>query len=217
MKNIQNDMSDEIRDFDDPSAIEGRLEGSIESINETIGELRRLARVEPHRRGGPGSKDAKKYELGSTLILLGFSDIEARELTGLLAHPELMLRWLAEAAMRLPNASLAELVRLALKGEERRAFCRQWGRIIEWRYRMPLYRSSVAKFIRSGKAGPEASWRTLHVTEDQMHLIRVLTRLLDEEAPELQTRGEAFEWILDRGGNPKYWLEPSLPTGGFDD
>lgn len=210
-------MSGKMKGLHDPSAIEGRLEGSIAEINENIGELRRLARAEPHRRGGPGSKDAKKYELGSTLVLLGFADIDARELTGLLAHPKLMLRWIAEAVLSLPSASLAELVRLALNGEERRAFCRQWGRIIEWRYRKPLYRAAVASFIKSGKAGPDESWRTLHVTEDQSYLIGVLTRLLDEKAPKLQTRGEAFEWILDRGGNPQYWREPPLPTGGFDD
>lgn len=81
------------------------------------------------------------------------------------------------------------------------SFCRQWGRILEWRYRKPLYDAAVTSFVESGHIGPKKAWRKHDVSDDQAALVAKLCDLLDEPPPRLETKGEAFEWIYARGGN----------------
>lgn len=192
-------------------ALERRAGAEITIIEEKLPELRRQARAAPHRRGGAGSRDANKYALGSVLVMVGLEQIEPAVLLGLLTHPELMLRWIAEARLALGPHPFGELIAHVVSDPERREFCRQWGRILEWRYRKPLYDAAVTSFVNSGKTGPREKWRGHDVTDDQAALIEKLCDLLDEPLPDLWTKGEAFDWIYERGGNPEYWAEPEIP------
>lgn len=191
--------------------ISDELAGDAAIVEVDLRELRRLQKAAPHRRGGPGSRDARKYELGSVLVMAGLEDVDAKLLLGLLAHPLLMLRWLAGALIQRPPASLAELLETVLTDPAKRDFCVQWGRVLGWRYRQPIYAASITSFLESGKMGLNEPWRQKNVTTDQAALVTTLCELLDEQPPELANRGEAFEWIFDRGGNPEYWLEPENP------
>ena len=190
------------------------LDCDIEMAHEGVSEIRRLAQAVPHRRGGAGSRDAKKYELGSVLWLHGFAEIDARALTGLLAHPALLLRWIGEELVHDESASLATLLTRLLSKSDRLGFCKQWGRVLEWRYRKPLYDAAVMSFVNSGRTGQAEAWRCREITIDQEALIQSLVGILEIDAPRLKTRGEAFDWIRHHGGNPTFWREPSTPDAG---
>ena len=192
-------------------ALDLQVSADIALVEDKLPELRRLAKAEPHRRGGAGSRDANKYALGSVLVMLGIEHIGDTILFGLFAHPDLMLRWMAEARRSGGPQSFDALIGRIIADVERRAFCRQWGRILQWRYRKPVYDAAVTSFIESGRAGPKEKWRKHVASDDQIALIAKLCELLDEPLPDLKTKGDAFEWIYQRGGNPEYWAEPEMP------
>lgn len=189
-----------------------RLNADIVVVEDKLPELRRLAKAAPQRRGGAGSRDAKKYALGSVLVMLGLEQVDDTVLLGLFAHPDLMLRWMAEARRTAGAQSFGALIALIMADPKRLAFCRQWGRILQWRYRKPLYDAGVTSFIECGKTGPEERWRQHDVSDDQAALVASLCDLLDQPVPALTTKGEAFDWIYARGGNPEYWAEPERPA-----
>ena len=193
-------------------ALDLQVSADIALVEDKLPELRRLAKGEPHRGGGAGSRDANKYALGSVLVMLGLEHVGDTVLLGLFAHPDLMLRWMAEARRSGPQ-SFDALIGRILAEPERRAFCRQWGRILQWRYRKPVYDAAVTSFVESGLTGPKEKWRKHDASDDQMALIAKLCELLDEPLPDLKTKGEAFDWIYERGGNPEYWAEPETPQG----
>lgn len=176
-----------------------------------LSELRRQHKAAPRRRGGSGSLDARAYALGLVLTLVGGGPIDGTALLGLLAHPARMLRWMADAVAAGAGPMFGDVVAAVLDDPARRSWCEQWGRIFQWRRRKPLYDAAVASFMASGRLGEREAWRTLLPTDDQMALMQVLAALLGEEVPNLATRGEAFEWIRVRDGNPIFWQEPSLP------
>lgn len=192
-------------------ALDLQVSADIALVEDKLPELRRLAKAEPHRRGGVGSRDANKYALGSVLVMLGLEHVGDTVLLGLFAHPDLMLRWMAEVRQSGGSQSFDALIGRILADPERRAFCRQWGRILQWRYRKPLYDAAVTSFIESGRTGPKEKWRKHDASDDQLALIAKLCDLLEEPLPDLRTKGSAFDWIRERGGNPEYWIQPELP------
>ncbi len=187
------------------------LASDVVIAEEELSELQRQARAAPHRRGGPGSRDAQKYRLGSSLWLYGFEHFDPQELTGILAHPILLLLWVGEIALRAPKAPLGELLDEALSDPARASFCKQWGRVIEWRYRKELYNEEIRSFERSGKTGANACWRKEKPSKKQEALISTLCDVLELADPCLKTKGDAYEWIREHGGNPSFWEEPPLP------
>lgn len=193
-------------------ALDAQLSADIAIVEDKLPELRRLAKADARRRGGAGSRDARKYALGSVLVMVGLEQVDDTVQLGLFSHTDLMLRWVAEARREGPAQSFGELIGRVLADPERVAFCRQWGRILQWRYRKPLYDTTVTSFIESGKAGPKEKWRKHDVSDDQAALIAKLCEILDEPLPELKTKGEAFDWIYSHGGNPEYWAEPEIPS-----
>lgn len=194
-------------------ALDMQVSTDVALVEDKLPELRRLAKAEPHRSRGAGSRDANKYALGSVLVLLGLEHVGDTVLLGLFAHPDLMLRWMAEVRQSGGQQSFDALIGRIFADSERRAFCRQWGRILQWRYRKPIYDKVVTSFVESGLIGPEAKWRRHDASDDQLALIAKLAELLDEPLPDLKTKGDAFEWIYQRGGNPEYWAEPEMPQG----
>lgn len=192
-------------------ALDLQVSADIVLVNDKLPELRRLAKAKPHRTGGAGSRDANKYALGSVLVLLGLEHVGDTVLLGLFAHPDRMLRWMAEVRQSGGAQSFDALIGRILADPERRAFCRQWGRILQWRYRKPVYDAAVTSFIEAGRTGPKERWRKHEASDDQLALIAKLCDLLDEPMPKRMTKGEAFDWIYERGGNPGYWAEPETP------
>jgi hypothetical protein len=193
------------------ASLQEQVSAGIRIIEDKLPELRRIATAKQHRRGGAGSRDAMKYDLGSVLVMVGLEQADPKALLGLIAHPILLVRWTGEVMLATGLTSFGELVAEVLADPRRLTFCRQWGRILGWRYRKPLYDARVTSFLTSGRAGPHEPWRKKDVTDDQERLIDTLVDLLDQPRPNLVTRGEAFDWIYERGGNPEYWREPELP------
>lgn len=193
------------------AVLQAQVSADIQIVEDKLPELRRIGKAAAHRRGGAGSRDARKYELGSVLVMVGLEGIDSKAMLGLFAHPVLMVRWLGQAAVETGRASLGELTAIALADPKRLAFCRQWGRVLGWRYRKPLYDAGVTSFVNSGRTGPNEPWRKLDITDDQATLIATLCSLLDQPLPDFLTRGQAFDWIYVRGGNPHYWNEPEIP------
>lgn len=180
-------------------------------VAEKLPELRRQARADPKRRGRDGT-DTIKYALGSVLVMLDCVRIDSAALIGLFANPDLMLRWMVEARQEHGPLTFAEMVAAAMADAQRYAWCKQWGICLQWRHRKNLYDASVTSFIESGRAGPREKWRRDDVSDDQADLIVRICGWLEEPLPDLSTKGEAFEWIYERGGNPTYWAEPQLPA-----
>lgn len=197
--------------------LDRRIEREAAVCATSVAELRRQHHAAPKRRGGPGSADARRYALGSTLALVGAGEVDDTALVGLLAHPVRMLAWMAEALERGAGPMFGDLVDAVLAAPGRRAWCQQWGRVLRWRQQKPRYDAAVASFIASGRTGPNEPWRRKDITDDQAALIAILADLMGESAPILALRGDAFDWIRDQGGNPTYWREPPLPPSPEDE
>jgi hypothetical protein len=41
-----------------------------------------------------------------------------------------------------------------------------------------------------------------------MHIIAEICRLTDTPRPDIKTRGEAFDFIDQANGNPRFWVAP---------
>lgn len=190
-----------------------QVSADISLVEDKLPELRRLAKAESERRGGAGSRDANKYALGSVLVMHGLEHVGDTALLGLFAHSDLLLCWMIEARRAGGPQSFGALIERIFADPERHAFCRQWGRILQWRYRKPLYDGAVTSFIESGRTGRKEKWRQHDASDDQLALIAKLCDLLNEPMPKRMKKGEAFDWIHERGGNPAYWAEPEIPQG----
>ncbi|MFN3727367.1 MAG: hypothetical protein ACK4SZ_13820 [Allosphingosinicella sp.] len=79
-------------------------------------------------------------------------------------------------------------------------------------YKKPIYDAAVTSFLESGRAGDDERWRSRDITDDQADIIQDICEAAGLSLPDLPTRGEAFEWIRKRGGNPSYWHEPQQPS-----
>lgn len=180
-------------------------------IEERLPELRRQAKARAKRRGGPGSPDAEKYKLGSILALLGFSGGDDLVLLGLLASGDRGLQWLAEARVEHGPMPFADLVRTAIADEKRADWCRAWGEYRWQAYKKPIYDAAVTSFLESGRTGEDETWRTRDITDDQADIIQDICEAAKLPMPDLITRGEAFEWIREHGGNPAYRHKPEQP------
>lgn len=194
----------------DLSALEARLDLSLRSAGEKLADLRRQGRARTGRRAG--GADQMKYRLGSALVALGFEDDHYLELLGLFWHSDVALKWLARARKECGSAPLISLVRWILADEDRREWCAAWGAWVFWDRKRELYEAAVQSFLDSGKADdPGATWRSKFPTDDQLELIATLCELDRVAPPEDPNRGEAFEWIRERSGNPRYRAGPVLP------
>ena len=63
--------------------------------------------------------------------------------------------------------------------------------------------------------GKRKSWRREAITVRQAYLVGELARFLQVDAPEFTRRGEAHDWLLTRGGNPRFLIpveKPALPS-----
>jgi len=192
------------------AALGVRIGDKQAAMREPLNELRRQARAR-HKRRGSGA-DQARYRLGSAFLALGCLGEQDVELVGLFWHADVALVWLARARAELGTATLPQLIGFVMAEPARREWFKAWGMWVLWDRRRALYEASVQSFLDSGKADdPEASWRAKHPTDDQIELIHSLCDLDGETPPTELTRGEAFEWIRVRAGNPRYRSGPPLP------
>lgn len=202
---------------DDFAATEQRIADRLAIVAERAAELRRQYRAADKRRGGPGSADARKYALGSVLVMVGLDGVSDTALLGLFAHPAHMARWIKAATSAGAGPMMGDIIGAIFTDPARLAWCEQWGRILQWRRRKALYDEEVARFLTTGPTDPKASWRTRPISVGQRGLVATLCDLLAVPDPKLKTRGEAFEWLRLHNGNPTFWREPSLPPNLEDD
>lgn len=195
----------------DLALTDGRIADEVAVVADSAAELRRQHLASDKRRGGPGSDDARKYALGSVLTVVGMEGIDDTALLGLFAHPDLMMTWMRAAMAAGAGPMLGDIVRSILADPIRLTWCRQWGRILQWRRLKALYTQEVERFLSTGPIDPHASWRRKPISIGQQALIAKLCELLRVHDPNLKDRGEAFEWLQMHGGNPSYWHEPPLP------
>lgn len=191
--------------------IEHAATSELTTVEERLPELRRQAKGRSKRRGGPGSPDAEKYKLGSILTLLGFKGTDDLVLLGFLASGDRGLQWLSEARIAHGPMPFAELVRTAVAGEKRENWCRAWGEYRWKAYKKPIYDAAVTSFLESGRTGEDEDWRGYDISDDQTDIIEDICEAAKLPLPDLQSRGEAFDWIREHGGNPAYWQEPAQP------
>lgn len=184
--------------------LDNRIEREAAVCTTRLSDLRRQHKAAPKRRGGAGSIDAKRYALGASLALVGAGDVDRDALLGLMAHPVQMLRWMTYALVDGAGPTFGAVIDAVLADSSRRTWCEQWGRILRWREQKQRYDAAVASFLVSGRTGAHEPWRREPATDDQIALVQILAGLLGEPIPDVSLRGPAFEWILERGGNPTY-------------
>lgn len=194
------------------ATIEHSAASELALAEERLPELRRQAKARLKRRGGSGSPDAEKYKLGSVLAMLGFRGADDLALLGLLASGDRGFQWLAEARVEHGPMPFADLVRLAIADEQRANWCRAWGEYRWKAYKKPIYDAAVADFLENGPVAPNEPWRGYDISDAQADVIEDICEAAGIPLPDLETRGEAFEWIRERGGNPAYWNEPEQPA-----
>lgn len=162
------------------------------------------------RRAAYNERDKAIYRTGAALEPCGghlLNDIQLTGLDALGAHSVLLL---AEAAANHPTAALSELMQI-LFSSEHGELIREWGRWARMQWIAALHHEQTVTFLESpaGK-NPKAAWRSRRPTRRQTYLIAEIARACGIDEPELTTRGDAFDWILDRG-NPRYWALPPKP------
>lgn len=188
-----------------------KVDAAARICEASISDLRRQHHALTKRRGRGRSADASNYALGAGLALVGMEGVDDTALVGLMAHPDQMLVWIAQVRRTGAGPMFGDLVKAVFTDQACYAWCHQWGRILQWRRRKSLYDAAVTSFMTSGKAGPKARWRREEISDDQAALIATLAHILGEALPDVANRGEAFDWIDVRGGNPTYWQEPASP------
>lgn len=193
------------------TALEHAAASELAIVEERLPELRRQAKARSKRRGGPGSPDAEKYKLGSVLKLIGFDGSDDLALLGLLASGDRGLQWLAEARVEHGPMPFADLVRAAIAHYKRADWCRAWGDYRWKAYKKPIYDAAVTDFVENGPVGLNEPWREYDISDAQADVIEDICEAAGLPLPDIETRGEAFEWIRARGGNPAYWHEPEQP------
>ena len=181
------------------------------------GELARLmhnAEAREHRRAAFNARDKACYRLGGAFEPVHGLDPDPVTLTGFLALGSAALLMLVQVALQRPHETTA--------GHLARLFRSPAGRVIRahgvwtrWNWLRNLYIEETETFLNSKKGrDPEARWRSEKPTVNQTYLVAEICLDLQLEVKEFTTRGEAFEWIERRGGNPRFAREPARPELG---
>ena len=194
-------------------ATTGQIRGAEEARVGALAEEIREAQTFEHRRAARSERDRACYRVGSAfepLDALGIDDVALTGLLHLNAADTLML--LARVATEAPGRPLAVALQVLLAGDAGTAI-RERGIWVRWRWLADLYRHETETFLTSKKArDPKQRWRGEPVTANQRHLIREISRLRQVEAPIFAIRGDAFEWIRDASGNPRFAADRPCPA-----
>jgi len=193
------------------SAALGNLEISntarIQSLEEAIHESQTYL----HRKAARNKRDRACYRIGSALEPNGGHELDDIALAGFDHLGAIGLLLLMPLAILYPGESFSGLLRRLFESAAGPSI-RAWG---EWSRRTwlrDLYLAETVTFLAT-KTGsdPKQAWRNQKPTARQEHIIREISRIDKCAEPTFGRRGEAFDWIKARGGNPRYWDAPPKP------
>lgn len=145
-----------------------------------------------------------KFTLGGVMVAAGFQAADADGLAGLLdlGAADFAQRVVAAAAssddLRASEvlAHLIDIDARALAGR---------GAYAAWERRLATYRADRAEWLaRDEELRLEGAWRELIMTADQRWLIRVTCRVLRIAMPGNLLRGQAADWLENKGANLNY-------------
>ena len=189
------------------------IDGKIGSLDLKVGELDeqiRKAEVRAHRRAEHNLRDAKCYRLGASFEPVDALDLEPTTLAGWLASGSAGVLALVQMALRNPEGGIpdlfAQLFRSQIGGD-----LRKLGVHARWIHRYQIYQKEVIEF-KASPAFHKQVWRSKPPTANQFYLVEEISLAQQIEKPPLRTRGEAFVFIEEAGGNPAFWCEPEMPN-----
>ena len=169
------------------------------------------AEAREHRRAAFNARDASCYKLGSAFEPVGGLGLDPVALSGLLALGTTGLLLLVRVALQMPDATLPDQLRALFRSSAGRAV-RAWGVWARWRWLSAIYTEETEVFLASPAGRSRAaSWRRKPPTARQTYLVAEICDWLQLGSRNLATRGEAFDWILACGGNPRFQTEPDKP------
>lgn len=181
---------------------EEQLFRKLQVAKQSARDIIRDEQARPFRRNGKG--DARKYALGSALVLLSMDDFDEAALIGLFADPDNFITLLLRAEPF--GGTLSQMISWIFADPERFESCRALGLRLQWSSLARLYHREVIDFLGSGKAAMNEQWRRREITVGQQALMGRLERMAGYCAPSGMNRGEAHDWILSKGGDPKFWF-----------
>lgn len=159
------------------------------------------------------------YRAGAAFEVAGATDIDDYFLLGALVSPE-VLSWLLKAAQhRLladpvgADISLISLLRAVFQHRGRRRYLINLGAWMRFQWDNSAYASAVAEF-EQGLASEGGKWRSRPVTAKQRYLMDEIMRAyvaVNEPVadPDVNHRGDAYDWIKQHRGNPRFWNQPA--------
>jgi hypothetical protein len=188
------------------------LKVSSDAHSNSLAEEIREAESFSFRRAARQGRDRSCYRLGGGFEPEGGLDLDDVALSGFLHLGARAVLLLAHAAVEDPSASVVELLRRIFASDEGEVV-RAWGVWRRWRWLADFYEAETAAFLKSVKGrDPKQRWRQETPTVRQEHLIREISRYLQISRPSFPTRGSAFDWIRDAGGNPRFVDAPPGPS-----
>lgn len=181
-----------------------RMDGLEERIREAETWL--------HRRAAHSERDRGCYRTGAALEPTGGHMLDDIALTGLDHLGAYGLLFLVQTALDHPGESLSGMMRI-LFASDTGSRIREWGGWSRGIWNRQFYIEETVTFLTSKKGmDPKQRWRReKKVTARQRYLADEIARCLDISVPDFPTRGDAFEWIRDHGGNPRFHQEPARP------
>lgn len=188
---------------DDASRLEAR-QGQLD-------DLVRDAETWLRRRAAWNARDKALYRTGAALEPYGGHLLDDIQLSGLDALGTRGVLLLVQLAAQHPELSLSRLM-AALFASDHGPLIAEWGRWSRLHWLTALHSEETEGFLQT-KAGsdPKAAWRSRHPTRRQMFLAEEMARAIGVDTPVFANRGQAFDWILRHGGNPRFWSLPPMP------
>lgn len=177
-----------------------------------VGELDALihdALAREHRRAAYNLRDARCYRLGAAFEPVDGLELDPVAMAGWLASGHAGLVALVGTALKHPEGNLVDHLRTLFRSDLGQPI-RAIGVWTRWHYLKSLYDTEVTRFL-SSPAYHRKAWRSKSPTANQTYIIAEISLDLEIETPRFSRRGEAFEWILAKAGNPRFQNEPALP------
>lgn len=176
-----------------------------------LDEALREARTWAHRRAARSERDRGCYRVGAALEPNDGHLIDDLFITGLDHLGAFGVALLTNIALQHPGESLSGLLRNLLASPVGNLI-REWGVWGRRTWLRNLYWQETVDFLTSKKGmDPRQRWRDEQVTAQQAYLAGEIGRWLKLAVPNFANRGEAFEWIRRKGGNPRFLEPPTKP------
>lgn len=190
-------------------------ENSPEAANRRVAELESARAMNAERRRALAAPTHKvvvanptsmhhKITLGGVLVNESFQASDADALAGLLSldASSFTERFFNELR-RNPGARAAEIIGNMIDADPRELAA--LGLYAEWQRRLAVYLEDRSEWLaRDEKFRLEGAWREGAMTADQRWLIRVTCRVLAIAIPGHLLRGQAADWLENRGANLNY-------------